>query len=586
MYFKTFFIIIILVKISIIGFSQESTYENLTNINDQNINHSMKAIPAEDKFYVARNLYQNPNCPNPKGWYHSVAGIAETDDGLVAVYRLSDAHTCNLSHIMVTYSHDGGRTWTGHHSISEKNVYQDHGIWVAPQLSKLSDGRLVIISDFGDRSPSNDWPMLSKWQQPSRGMSNHLFWSYDNGKTWKGPQKIDDVGGEPSYIVELSDGTLMYTRTESQETDQIWNAPLPWGNTYYSSVAVFSDDGGKTWDRASNLADSPLHGDCEVGVVELAPDTLLALTRIGFGGGRFGQPSRMIYSFDNGRSWKKHKMAPFYGQRNIVRKLHSGDLFVTYRHRWGTWASYGVLLDPDKSYGFQPSSFIWNEENCTINEDVMKINSQKGPKGQVQFSLYPAQAPSSEVTIETELKVAASDKNGCIINAGIGIRFEPDKISIVQKPETYLNIDATKWHKYKIIREKGKIYIYVDGNLELTERIAGQEIRYVSFGNGGAQQNQSLTYWKNLSANVDNKNDYSIDWNWDAKNGYPDQFRREHEILLDKSADSGYSGWTQLKNGNIVIVDYTNEQIYNATWQHDSQPFIRSYLTNEEFLRK
>ena len=546
--------------------------------------HRMKAIPDENKFFVARDLYKSANSPNPKGWYHSVAGVVETNEGLVATYRLSDAHTCLVSHIMVAYSKDGGRTWKGHRSISEKNAYEDGAVWVAPQLSKLSDGRLVIIADLGERNPSDDWPMLSRWQQPSRGMSNHLFWSDDNGKTWDGPHKIDDVGGEPGYIVELSDGTLLYTRTESAQTDQLWNPPLPWGETYYRCVAVFSDDNGKTWDRTSILADSPLHGDCEVGVVELAPDTLLAVTRIGFGGGRFGQPSRMIYSYDNGRTWTQHEMAPFYGQRTIVRKLQSGKLLVTYRHRWGTLASYAVMIDPSEAVGFQPSSFIWEPENCRVEDGVMTIRSEEGTEGQVEFSLYPAQAPSTDVTIETELKVEAADKNGCVINAGIGIRFAPNRVSLVEEPEIGFDIDASQWHTYKIVRTKGKVFVYVDGEQQLEENTADMAIRYVSFGTDGNKENSSLTYWRSLTTRVENQNDYSIDWQWHARDGYPDQFRRDREVLLDKSADSGYSGWWQMENGDIVIVDYTNESIHSASQRQAPQPFIRSYLTDEAFL--
>src|SRR5690606_39070779 len=107
------------------------------------------------------------------------AGVAATAEGLVAVYRRSDSHTAVTTDIMVAYSADGGRTWDGHHSISHLDVWADQAVWVAPQLSSLRDGRLVIIVDKGRRRSGNDWPMLASWQKPNRGMSNHLFWSHD-----------------------------------------------------------------------------------------------------------------------------------------------------------------------------------------------------------------------------------------------------------------------------------------------------------------------------------------------------------------------------------------------------------------------
>ena len=59
---------------------------------------------------------------------------------------------------MVAYSKDGGRTWRGHRSISHKNVWEHHRVWVAPQLSRLSDGRLAIICDLAHRTSHEDWP--------------------------------------------------------------------------------------------------------------------------------------------------------------------------------------------------------------------------------------------------------------------------------------------------------------------------------------------------------------------------------------------------------------------------------------------
>ena len=555
------------------------------------IRQRMRAIPPDAKFTVASDIDKSSGSPNPKGWYYSVANVVSTDSGLVAVYRRSDSHTCITSDIMVAYSGDKGRTWTGHHSISHKDVYRDHGVWVAPQLSRLRDGRLVIIADLGHRSPSKGWPMLAHWQKADRGMSNHLFWSRDNGKTWDGPHKIDDIGGEPGYVVELSDGTLVYTRTESRETESLWNPPLPWGKIYYANVAVFSDDGGKTWERTSVLSDSPYHGDCEVGIVEMEPGHLMAATRIGFGNGQFGQPSRLIHSYDNGRtwkhSWKDAELAPFYGQRNIIRKLESENLLVTYRNRWGTLGSYAFIFSPDEKPGFQPSSFIWDESRVALVGDVMTISSGEGTEKAVDFSLYPAQAPSTRVEIEAELKVEEAGVNGCTISAGCWIHFQPNRVFLGDRPEDGFEIDASEWHSYRIVRAEGRISIFVDGRKRLDKATDGIETRLVHFGNrtGRYVSNSSLSRWRLISARVDNKDDYSIDWKWNARDGYPDQFHRDRMVALDYSADSGYSGWAQTPDGTIVILDYTNEQIRNATWQHAPQPLMRSYVTTEDTLR-
>ena len=302
---------------------------------------AMRTFPDTGKFLIGN---EKEGAPDKNGWYYHVLNVTETPDGLVCVYRRTDSHTAVISDIFVCHSSDGGRTWKNHKQLSHSSVWATGGLWVAPQLTRLRDGRLVIISDFGKRNTGQNWPLLSQWQKPDRGMSNHLFWISDNGKTWGDPIKIDDVGGEPGYIIELENGTLMYTRTESFETDAVWNPPMPWGKNYYRNVAVFSDDGGKTWSRTASISDDPHQSDCETGVVELSRNNLLAVTRIGFGGGQFAQPSRFIYSRDNGKTWDDKRLSPIYGHRPIIRKLQSGKLLVTYRNHWGTPATYAAVF--------------------------------------------------------------------------------------------------------------------------------------------------------------------------------------------------------------------------------------------------
>ena len=56
----------------------------------------MRVVPESSKFVIADHNGRDPApgpCPNPRGWYHSVAGIRDTPEGLVATYRLSDSHT-------------------------------------------------------------------------------------------------------------------------------------------------------------------------------------------------------------------------------------------------------------------------------------------------------------------------------------------------------------------------------------------------------------------------------------------------------------------------------------------------------------
>jgi hypothetical protein len=563
--------------------------------------HGMRVFPDEQKFTVIDNdAYSIAESPSKQGWYYSVASVANTPTGLVAVYRRSDFHTAVMTDIMVAYSNDGGRSWKGHHRIAQADVWNELGCWVAPQLSRLSDGRLVIISDFGHRDSGDDWPMLSTWQKPHRGMWNYLFWSDDDGKTWSDPIKIDDVGGEPGYITETESGVLLYTRTESKQTNILWNPPSPWNDIYYYNSAVLSFDGGKTWDTAVTLADDPHHGDCEVGTVDLGDGRLMAVTRIGLGNGQFRNPSRIAYSYDDGRTWTDHQLSPFYAQRPIIRRLQSGNLLLHYRNRWGTPAIYAVLLKPDEKLPYEPAIFLYEEDRCKLEDNVLTLRTEEGIKNLVTYGFYPAHNPASKVEIEATLKVESADINACNISAGCWIRFEPGRISLADRPGDGFDIDTTQWRDYRIVRENGILRISVDGQIRLETDVSDLLRRDVVVGNRQVKSfnwnhvgdeaaegwgTAGVSHWKALKVTVQNPYDYTIEWDWNARDGYPDPFRRDRIIALDIIASSpghtGYGGSTQLEDGTIVILDYT---VGGNGGKPARMPFIRSYILTEDMF--
>ncbi|MES2694129.1 MAG: sialidase family protein [Verrucomicrobiota bacterium] len=559
-------------------------------------NRDPLVVPESKKSTISRPSYPGLVNPNPRGWYYKCANIVQARDGsLVVCWQLSDNHTSLTTFIMTARSVDGGKTWGGYQVISSANVWEDGAVWIVPQMSVLRDGRIAIVCDLGHRTPHDDWPMLVDWQlKPTRGMWNYIFWSSDDGKSWTSGEMIDKVGGEPGYILETSDGTLAYTRTSSRKTDKLKNPPQPWGNNYYRNEIVFSRDGGKTWGDQRWLADSPFHGDCEVGLAELSPGKLMGVTRIGLGNGRFGHPSRLVFSDDNGKTWPRAVPAPFYGQRAHVRRLQSGKFLVTYRNVWGSPGSRALVFDPNEPLGFQPNSWIMDESRCELTSEEMVLRTGDGKTNAVEFSFYPAQDDESRVEIETTLRVDHADANGCAINAGCGVSITPDRIFLSAKPSVGFANDARQWRSYRIVREKGRIAIHVDGRKLLDEPMDALWMRDVRVGNrsqgmGRYTDNEAFTRWRSLSVKVQNRDDYSIDWSWTPAKGYPDQFRRDRSVVLDyaHSSDCGYSSWTQLPDGRIVIVDYTSldlESYGGSRTPKGKPPIIRAYMVEEKDL--
>ena len=555
-------------------------------------------VADDKKVTVSLPDYPGSANPNDRGWYHHSTNVVLAKDGsLVACYRIADGHTATTTSIVIARSTDGGRTWREHQVIAKGDVWHEHALWVAPQMSVLKDGRLIVLCDLGQRNSGQNWPMLTDWQKPDRGMANYIFVSADSGRTWTKGEKIDDVGGEPGYVLELANGALAYTRTSSQKTDKLKNPPAPWNDIYYRNEIVFSRDGGKTWPEAHWLADSPFHGDCEVGLAELAPGKLVAATRIGLGNGKFGHPSRLIFSDDGGLTWPRTEPAPFYGQRPHFSRLQSGKMLVTYRNVWGTPGNRALVFDVNEHLGFQPTSHILDETRCELTSDALTLRTKEGKRGAVEFNLYPAQDDQSRVEIEATLRVEDADTQGCAISAGCWVRFMPDRVELADRPATGFAFDTRGWHTYRIVRERAKIAIYADDKLMLEAPIADIWVREVRFGNHALAKgsetytaNRSITHWRKFSAKVANADDYSIDWSWNPAKGYPDQFRRDRTVVLDIAypGDCGYSSWTQLPDGRIVIIDYTNGgNLESFSWGKPGEgaaPFVRAYLVNESDL--
>lgn len=530
------------------------------------------------------------------------AGVVSVGKEVVCTYRRSDEHIASYVEVWCCRSADGGRTWNDHQLLTKLGWEPDKACWVAPQLNKTKDGTLVLIIDRGEKLSKFDWPMLSQWQLKPRGMSNWLMTSRDGGRTWDAPRKVDEVGGEPGYVVELSNGDWVYTRTDAAPTNAKKFPSLPWGANYYRSTAVFSSDHGKTWNRTVPITDDPLIGDCEVGIAEYGHGKLIAISRIGDAGSAMAQPSRFIFSEDYGRTWSKPQLAPFYGHRVYVRKLRDGRLFATFRNASsGTPGTCAMAWRHDEKLPYSPQSFIWEEDRCVIRDGVLTLRTGEGREKAVQFMLYPMEDDDSSLEMEFELSVAEAAANACNVSAGCWIRFLPDRVELADSPQHGFANQTSDWHRYRLVNSGGKVTIWVDGEKKLEAPLGKSFTREVRFGNrpgrrsstlpGTEKNNQTdrkplrgiqyeanagVSHWRSFRASIRNRRDHSVEWSWSATKGYPDQFRRDRILILERNAsfaggDSGYSSWDQLPDGSIVAVDYTSGE------EGRRHPLLRSY---------
>ena len=135
-------------------------------------------------------------------------------------------------------SEDAGRNW----SFSEGAVdwdEKDKNLFDEVSCVRLPDGRLLAALR---REIPN-----CQGEGFEDTMSTH---SADNGRTWSRPVRMVNTAEVHVYLTRLSDGRILATYS---------NYHLP-----YSSCAILSADGGKTWDRES-LVQLSLSADIYVG---------------------------------------------------------------------------------------------------------------------------------------------------------------------------------------------------------------------------------------------------------------------------------------------------------------------------------
>ena len=154
--------------------------------------------------------------------------IALPSGRYLLIYSDVDAHWSLKDQVLTLLaSDDQGATWFKHRELDRAELARGDERLVTPRLSRLNDGRLVVIVDHDDDSHFHE-------DQPP---GNWLYWSEDNGDTWTPAQTDSGIGGfEPDRVIDLPGGSLGVTahlmRGESQEFAQaLWT----------------SADGGKRW---------------------------------------------------------------------------------------------------------------------------------------------------------------------------------------------------------------------------------------------------------------------------------------------------------------------------------------------------
>ena len=488
---------------------------------------------------------------------------------MLCVFNATDFHwPKEFSRITVIESTDQGRTWGRPRIVHETNPGRgDEERWVTPRLSLLRDGRLVIICD------QNDHTHMHERQSPGI----YAWWSNDGGESWDGPIPTGVPGIEPDRVRELADGTLLigtqFTRAATQKL---------------AEAVVRSTDGGQTWGELSIIASDAVHNYCEGAIITLRSGRLACIMREN---NHNNYPSYLSFSDDQGHTWTKPVEAPFSGDRPFAGQLADGRTLVTYRNQAGKPGLYAWLGDIESEQGYKVArsgagathvvlrdapegsddAIDRSDPGVSLESDCLRL--QNGTDNVARYMLLPPESFTSEVRFDCDIQVEGPDDVPAatvqIARIGLQLSIAPNSLSAGgyerrNHPSFHRNVDMRSKRQVSIRSSGGLLEILVDGEVLLPTLVLRETLWDRSFfGNG--PDHGGTARWFRAEYTVNNPTEPAHSWQWDAGSGqFPNQYEIDRWLEVDYNSnprpDHGYSSWIEYPDGEIFLIDYTNEE--------------------------
>ena len=294
--------------------------------------------------------------------YECFPDIAQTPSGkLICVFRESEHHA-NLNHsrLVCKESLDHGKTWSEKTALTP--IMQASFAYNCPRISVLPDGVIVVICDVLDRSTQEYY---------LKDCVQHLFYSYDDGKTWSEPKVLPMKGIVPDRYRVLSNGRHIFgIHRKGEKTGKL------------TQYAYYSDDNGETWTETV-VADDERYELCEVSIVEIEAGTLVAFMRENSG---LGICCLKAISHDYGTTWEgPYETNIDACHRPTAGLCQSGNLFMTYRFMQGGKGWAGIWTQ--NLFGaFLSRESLLAKKRTEHTARIMPLAYDRSPKSDMGYS--------------------------------------------------------------------------------------------------------------------------------------------------------------------------------------------------------
>ena len=157
--------------------------------------------------------------------------------------------------LCVTESEDRGQSWSSPRVLAKE---QGDQYWNCARITHLRDGRLAILCDH----------IVGREDRQHDKLTNHLWFSMDDGATWDGPHRTPALGIVPDRLLELTDGRWLLSCHRTSPATGFLEQRL-W----------ISADQGQHWSAPITVASQPGLNLCEGSILPLPDGTLVCYLR-------------------------------------------------------------------------------------------------------------------------------------------------------------------------------------------------------------------------------------------------------------------------------------------------------------------
>ena len=331
-----------------------------------------------------RIIYEN-SLPQLRSLHGYFPGLVELPSGeLIALFTLCEAFESVDRRVVLSRSHDHGRTWQFQGELFDKS--EPNSDIPSPDNLKptlLADGTLMAIG-CGFYRPDPELPVGNPKTGGLLSGDSLVSFSKDSGARWSPPKvikhKYPELIETSGPCIELASGDILATGCPFK----MWDGSNPSGQL---GTVLRSSDKGRTWSAENQFFCSPSKkvAAWESRVCELQPGRVAVIFWAFDLEANKHLPNHLVVSHDDGFTWSTPIDTGHMGQASNLMWLGGERLLTIHAHRAGDVGLYVRLVDL--------SGDKWN----VLEETVIwgKARAQDTSKGIVeQFSELKFGQPS------------------------------------------------------------------------------------------------------------------------------------------------------------------------------------------------